>query len=147
MHYFSENENLEIGENYTRGQLCDLMNIKYTDEIEGGIYKPTQYSTIILFSTIKNRARYINGKISDTEFIFSANSQFLDPEITQHQFTKKELLLFVRIDEETGFYYFGPCDYTREYRLPNSRFPLYFLELVKTRFSDVGDIEIPDLSN
>lgn len=141
--YFSEN--LDIYENYTRGELCDLLNIDYSDEIERGVYNPIHYSTIIFFSTIKNRAGYINGKISDTEFIYSANNQYLDTEITQHQFTRKELLLFVRIDEKTGFYYFGRCNYSHEYKLTNSRHPLYCLELLETRFSNVTDIEIPDL--
>ncbi len=147
MPYFSENDNLEIGENYTRGMLCDLLNIPYSTDIERGVYKPTHYSTIIFFSTINNWAGYINGKISDTEFLYSANGQHLDPEITQHQFTQKELLLFVRIDENTGFYYFGRCKYSREYQLPNSMFPLYCLELFdEQRFSDVKGIEIPELS-
>lgn len=145
MPYFSEK--LDIYENYTRGQLCDLLNIDYTDDIERGVYKPTHYSTIIFFSTIKNRAGYINGKISDTKFLYSSNNQYLDPEITQHQFTQKELLLFVRIDQETGFYYFGPCKYSREYQLPNYPYPLYCLELLDTKFSDVRFIEIPDLSD
>ena len=82
-------EKLDIYENYTRGELCDLMNIEFNDEIERGVYKPRDYSTIIFFSTIHNNAGYINGKISDTEFLYSANSQYLDPEITQHQFTQK----------------------------------------------------------
>lgn len=143
MPYFSEK--LDIYENYTRGQLCDLMSLDFNEEIERGVYKPTHYSTIIFFSTINNWAGYINGKNSDTEFIFSANSQYLDREIIQHQFTRKELLLFVRINEETGFYYFGPCKYSHEYHLPNSRYPLYCLELLETKFSNVSDIEIPDL--
>ena len=92
MPYLSENENLEIGENYTRGELCDLMNIDYTDEIERGIYKPTHYSTFLFFSTIHNNAGYINGNLSNTEFLYSANRQYLDTEITQHRFNLKELL-------------------------------------------------------
>lgn len=139
---------LDFGENYTRGQLCDLLDIDFTDDIERGVYKPAHYSTIILFSTINNWARYVNGKISDTEFLYSASGPFLDQELIQHQFTGKELLLFVRIDEETGFYYFGRCKYIHDYRLPNSRFPLYCLQLLdKQKFSDVNGIEIPDLSN
>lgn len=145
MPYFSEK--LDNYENYTRGQLCDLLEIPYNTEIERGVYKPTHYSTIILFSTIQNRAGYVNGKISDTEFLYSANNQQLDSEITQHQFMGKEILLFVRIDQETGFYYFGPCKFSREYGLPGSRYPLYCLGLLTTRFSNIKDIGIPDLSD
>jgi|LSQX01.3.fsa_nt_gb hypothetical protein len=145
MPYFSDK--LDIYENYTRGELCDLMNIDYNENIERAVYKPTHYSTIIFFSTIHNNPGYIDGKISDTEFLYSANNQYLDTEITQHQFTRKELLLFVRIDQETGFYYFGRCNYSysRDHRLPNYLFPLYCLELLETRFSNVIGIDIPDL--
>lgn len=145
MPYFSENDNLVIGENYTRGELCDLMNIDYGDEIEGGVFKPWNYSSILFFSTIHNNAGYINGKISDSEFLYSANNQNLDPEIKQHQFTGKELLLFVRIDQETGFYYFGKCNYSGNHRLPNYPYPLYVLKLKDTTFSQMRDIEIPIL--
>ena len=145
MAYFSDK--LDIYENYTRGQLCDLLNIPFNTDIVRGVYKPQNYSTIFFFSTINNWAGYINGKISDIEFLYSANNQYLDPEITQHQFTRKELLLFVRIDENTGFYYFGRCKYSREYGLPHYQYPLYCIELLKTRFSNVSDIEIPDLSD
>jgi len=145
MPYFSDE--LDICENYTRGQLCDLLNIPFNADIVRGVYKPQNYSTIMFFSTINNWAGYFNRKISDTEFLYSANSQDLDLEITQHQFTRKELVLFVRIDQETGFYYFGRCNYTREHNLPNSRFPLYCLELLDTKFSNVRGVEIPDLSN
>ena len=140
-------EKLDIKENYTRGQLCDLLEIPYTTDIERGIYKPRNFSSILFFSTINNRAGYINGKISDIEYIYSANSQTLDTDITQNQFTQKEMLLFVRIDQETGFYYFGRCNYIREHKLLNSRFPLYCLKLLNTKFSDVVGIEVPDLSN
>jgi len=145
MAYFSDK--LDIYENYTRGQLCDLLNIPFNTDIVRGVYKPQNYSTIFFFSTINNWAGYINGKISDIEFLYSANNQYLDPEITQHQFTRKELLLFVRIDENTGFYYFGRCKYShsRDHRLPNYLFPLYCLELLETRFSNVIGIDIPDL--
>ena len=144
MPYFSEK--LDIYDNYTRGELCVLLGIPYNDEIEWGVYKPRGYSSIFLFSTINNNVGYTNRKVSDDEYLYSANNQLLDPEITQHQITGKELLLFVRIDRETGFYYFGPCKYSHEYILPNSRYPLYCLELLETRFSDVKGIEIPDLS-
>ena len=140
-------EKLDIYDNYTRGQLCDLLKIPYNTDIERGVYKPRNYSSILFFSTINNWARYINGKISDTEFLYSANNQLLDPEIIQHQFTLKELLLFVRMDQEKGFYYFGPCKYSHEHNLPNSRYPLYCLELLETRFSNVIGIDIPDLFN
>lgn len=141
-------EKLDIYDNYTRGQLCDLLKIPYNTDIERGVYKPRNYSSILFFSTINNRARYINGKISDTEFLYSANNQLLDPEIIQHQFTLKELLLFVRIDQETGFYYFGQCRYLRPHELQNYPLTPYCLELTENRrFSDVKDIDIPDLSN
>ena len=135
MAYFSDK--LDIYENYTRGQLCDLLNIPFNTDIVRGVYKPQNYSTIFFFSTINNWAGYINGKISDIEFLYSANSQY----------TRKELLLFVRIDENTGFYYFGRCKYShsRDHRLPNYLFPLYCLELLETRFSNVIGIDIPDL--
>ena len=138
-------EKLDNYDNYTRGQLCDLLKIPYNTDIERGVYKPRNYSSFLFFSTIHNNVGYINGKISDTEFLYSANSQYLDPEIIQHLFTRKELLLFVRIDQNTGFYYFGPCKYSREYKFPNSRYPLYCLELLETRFSNVIGIDIPDL--
>lgn len=140
-------EKLDIYDNYTRGELCDLLRVPYNTDIERGVYKPANYSSILFFSTINNRAGYINGKISDTEYIYSANTQVLDPEITQNQFTQKEMLLFVRIDQETGFYYFGRCNYTHEHILSNSRFPLYCLKLLNTNFSIVSGIEVPDLSN
>lgn len=140
-------EKLDIYDNYTRGELCDLLGVSYTTDIERGVYKPASYSSILFFSTINNRAGYINGKISDTEYIYSANSQTLDQDITQNQFTQNEMLLFVRMDQETGFYYFGPCTYTGEYYIKQSRFPLYCLKLLKTKFSDVKVLEIPNLSN
>lgn len=145
MPYFSKK--LDFYDNYTRGELSDLLGVPFTTDIERGVYKPINYSTIILFSTIKNRAGYVNGKISDTVFLYSANNQYLDSEITQQQFMQTELLLFVRIDEETGFYYFGSCKYSHEYKLPNSRFPLYCLVILKTRISNLIGIDIPDLSN
>ena len=140
-------EKLDIYDNYTRGELCDLLGVPYNTDIERGIYKPANYSSILFFSTINNWAGYINGKISDPDYIYSANNQVLDPEITQNQFIQKEMLLFVRIDQETGFYYFGQCRYLHPYELPNYPFPLYCLELLDTKFSNVRGVEIPDLSN
>ncbi len=160
MPYLSEKENLEIDWNYaySRRVLCNYMNIEYVkEEIERGIFKPNRFPSILIFSTIDNHPgypgyltyleRYINGKISDNEFLYSSNNQSLDPDITQHQIMKKELLLFVRKDDTTDFYYFGRCNYSHEYNLPNYPYPLYCLELMDTRFSDVRDIEIPDLSS
>ena len=159
MDFFSDDENLEIGENYLRSELCEYMNIVFTKDIEKGVYKPRNYSSIIFFSTIDNNPSYpdypsyiilpkfINGKLSDTKFIFSSNRpDYLDPDITVHQYMQRELLLFVRIDQETGFYYFGRCKYLHEHNIPNYPFPLYCLELLDTRFSDVKGVEIPDLS-
>ena len=157
--HFSDNENLEIDWNYAyaRRDLCDYMNIEYIrEEIERGIYKPSRYSSILIFSTIDNHPsypgyqrfidKYINGKLSNTEFLFSSNYRQLDPDITQHQIMNKELMLFVRKDESTDFFYFGRCNYSRDYELQNYPFPLYCLELLDTNFSDVKGIEIPDLS-
>ena len=142
--FFSEN--LDIGENYTRGELCDLMNIRYSEEIECGVFKLKYYSTIILFSTIKNNLKYVNGRFSDTNFLYSSNSYCLDSDIINHQSFRKELLLLVRIDESTGFYYFGRCKYSHKLELPRSRFPLYCLELLDTCFSNVKGIEILEVS-
>lgn len=140
-------EDLDISENYTRGELCDLMKINYNDEIESGVYKPRNYSSIILFSTIENSLQYINGRLSDTSFIYSANRYFIDPEIISHQRMHKELLLFVRMDIETGFYYFGRCNYSHEHNSQRSRFPLYCIELLDTKFSNVKGIVIPEVIN
>ena len=153
-------DHLDCGENYSREDLCKIMQIKYVkNEIEVGIYKPRRHSSILFFSTIENHPSYvgypsyinqpkfINGKISDTEFIFSANNQNLDQDITLHKITHKELLLFVRKDDTTNFYYFGQCRYLRPHELPNYPFPLYCLELLDTKFSNVRGVEIPDLSN
>lgn len=157
MPFLSENENLEIGENYLRSDICEYLNIRYTDDIERGVYKPTHYSTIIFFSTINNhpyyirypddinQPRFINGKLSDTSFIFSAISADLDNDIINHQYCNKELLLFIRKDETTGFYFFGRCKYLQEYSSPRSVFPLYCLELLDTRFSEVKGIAVPEL--
>ena len=158
MPYLSDD--LDIGEYYSRDDLCKIMGIRYVrNEIEKGIYEPRRFLSILLFSTIDNHPSYIDypsyinqpkfidGKISDTVYLFSANSQYLDQHLTQHKITQKELLLFIRKDDKTIFYFVGRCDYSCEYRLPNYPFPLYCLELLDTRFSDVKDIDIPDLSN
>lgn len=159
MPFLSENESLEIGENYLRSDICEYLNIRYKkNDIERGVYKPRRYSTIIFFSTIDNhpyyirypddinQPRFINGKLSDTSFIFSAISANLDNDIINHQYSNKELLLFIRKDETTGFYYFGRCKYLREEESSLSRFPLYCLELLDTRFSEVKGIAVPELN-
>lgn len=144
MPYFSEK--LDIYDNYTRGELCDLLNIDFGEHIEGGVFHPLGYSSIFLFSTIHNNAGYTNGKLSDTEYFHSSNHHFLNTDIIQHQITGKELLLFVRIDQETGFYYFGKCNYQHPYELINYQFPLYLLKLEDgNHFSKVKNIEIPNL--
>ena len=148
----SENENLEIDWNYAyaRKDLCDYMNIKYVkEEIERIVYQPPHYSTIIIFSTINNVWGYIYGKISDTEFIITRTGNLpyhYRHAITSHQSLDKELLLFIRKDDSTGFYYFGRCKYSYEYRSENYPIPFCCLNLLDTNFSDARVIEIPDLS-
>ena len=51
---------------------------------------------------------------------------------------QKELVLFVRRDQETGFYYFGGCKDSHEYNSPNYPFPHSYLEFWDTKFSDVN---------
>ena len=102
----------------------------------------------IFFSTNNKNIGYINGRLSNTKIIFSSTApHYLESDVTNHQLIQKELLLFVRIDQETGFYYFGRCNYSREHNLPNYPFLLYCLELLDTRISDLNVIEISELSN
>lgn len=144
MTYFSENPYMEIGENYTRGMLCEYMDIKYCkEEIERGIYKPNKFSSVFFFSTLENPFRYFNGRFSANEFLFSSNKNYLDNMVTQHNLNHNELILFIRKDEETGFYYFGRCKYSGDYRIKGYGYPLYILELIDTGFSKVKYIEVP----
>lgn len=150
MPILSENKNLEIDWNYAyaRKDLCDYMNIPYVrPEIERIVYQPPHYSTIIIFSTINNVLGYEYGKISDDKFIITRNRGFPYTDvISNHESMNKELLLFIRKDDSTGFYYFGPCKFIDEYRSSNYRFPFCCLELLKTKFSDTCVVELPDLS-
>lgn len=142
-------DGLEIGDyTYTRGDLCDLMNMKYQDDkVENGIYKPEKYSSVFIFSTIKNYLNtYYNAKYSDNTFIFSGNGEEKDYNLTKHIEWGNELLLFIRIDENTGFYYFGRCRYTCEYEKSGYKFPLYGLELLDSLFSKNKWIDIPEAS-
>jgi len=147
MTYFSENDFMYLGSNYTRGMLCEYMGINPYPrvEIEKGIYKPTRFSSVFIFSTIKNRWKLHNLKKSDALFIFSGNGDHnASALIQQHRVTNNELLLFIRMTEETGFYYFGRCEYAGEYRLNGYRFPLYGLELKDTSFSlQANNINVP----
>ena len=145
MPYFSDNENLEIGENYTRGMLADYLNTRYVKEkIERRTYVTPHYSSIIFFSTIDNTYRSVEGRLSDTIFVFSRGNYIIGDNESMH----KEILLFVRMDDSTGFYYFGRCNYYEEYEnLENYADSFYFLELMDTRFSKNKGIEIPDLSH
>ncbi len=145
MEFLSQNEDLIIGENYTRGMLNDLIGLqKYPrDEIEKGIYKPSRYSSVLIFSTIDNKWGYFNIKKNDTLFIFSGNGAASDQNLIRHKEFFYELLLFIRINQDTGFYYFGRCSYEGDYELDNYTLPLYGLELLDTRFSQVKEIDIP----
>lgn len=148
MAYVSSIGGLEIGEyTYTRGDLCDLMNIKYkNDKVEHGIYKPEKYSSVFIFSTINNYLNtYYNAKYSANTFIFSGNGGQKDFDLTKHIERSNELLLFIRVDENTGFYYFGRCRYTCEYEKPGYNLPLYGLELLDTLFSNTKWIDIPEV--
>lgn len=144
MTYFSENPELVIGENYTRGMLCDLMDINYCkDEIEKGMYKCSKFSSIFIFSTINNYWNYYNIKMNDSLFLFSGNGERKDQLLIQHKAMNCELLLFIRMCEETGFYYFGRCEFVDEYKLKGYDLPLYGLELKDTKLNIVQEINIP----
>lgn len=147
MTYFSENDYMYLGANYTRGMLCEYMGITPYPrvEIEKGIYKPTRFSSVFIFSTIKNRWKLHNLKKSDALFIFSGNGDHnASALIRQHRATNNELLLFIRVTDETGFYYFGRCEYAGEYRMNGYPLPLFGLALQDTRFSILAKrIDIP----
>lgn len=146
MPFFSKHDDLFIGDNYTRGQLSkDLMGMKVYpgSDIERGIYKPDRYSSIFLFSTINNW-QYYNARLSDDRFLFSGNGSFQDNLLVTHKITNNEVLLFIRLTEETGFYYFGCCEYLGRFEKVNYGYPLYEVRLMNTKFSHIKDIEVPE---
>lgn len=146
MTYFSEHPLMQIGVNYTRGMLCDYMGIKYCkDEIERGIFKPSRYSSVFVFSTKENNWGYLNGKYTDNTYLFSSNNYYPDSKLTQHKIIHNELILFIRKNEESGFFYFGRCNFTEMYKVDGYKYKLYGLELIDTKFSNIKSFEVPQI--
>jgi hypothetical protein len=156
---------LDIGENYTRGELCDLMHYSWKESINDiycGIYKPSSYSSVFLFSTINNPFGYRNFSLNDNNFVFSGRNIDIynydieaklpklmgntDDVLTMHKLLNNELLLFIRLTAETGFYYFGKAEFINSYSIKKYYHPIYHIQLLETTFSAQSKkIELPSL--
>ncbi len=132
-------ENLDLYENYTRGMISDIIGLNWNtveSAITQGIYKPPGVNSILLISTLNNLA-HINFKLNDRMFVY-----------TEIHFNvgNNEILLFIRENQETGFYYFGRCNYLEEVQVMNFRC-LCILKLLDAKFSKVEGINIPGIEN
>ncbi len=130
-------ESLDHYENYTRGMLSDIMGLDWRiveTAITQGIFKPTGFNSILLFSTLDNTA-HINFKLDDYRFVYTA---------IHININNNEILLFIRENQETGFYYFGRCNYIEEVQLSGFRC-LCILDLIDTKFSKVKELKITGL--
>ncbi len=147
-------EQLDIGDNYLRSDICALMGKSYEkDAIERGIYKPKFFDSVILFSTLKNESGYINFQLDEKHYIFSGKRNFNDTNLINHYMNGYELLLFIRETQETGFYYYGSSKYCGEAinleivakMLKIYQLPFYIVELLETTLSKVSEIHIPKI--
>lgn len=120
---------LDIGEMYTRGDLSGLLGYqKYPSQAIGvGVFSPPMVQSILIFSTIFNGKSWVNYKMDDQHFVYTADPKQL--------LTGKELLLFIRKDQDSSFYYFGRCKYTREIQVKSYYYKVCVLELLDTTFS------------
>jgi hypothetical protein len=140
MTFLSNNQDLIIGDNYTRGMLSDLLNIKYPrDEIERGIYKPKNCSSVLLFFTIQNPWGHYYARISDSEIVTNYSAISVLKEYQKNN----ELLLFIRDDYESGFDYLGQCQPTEQHK-DQRGFPYYGLRLLEVKFSEVKGVNVPE---
>lgn len=134
---------LDIGENYTRGEISDLMHYSWREsinEIYCGIYKPSSYSSVLLFSTINNPFGYKNWPESDDLYIFSGRhidtyTGNTDDCLTKHKLFNYELLLFIRQSSETGFFYYGKSEFVKQVTIRKYYHPIYVIRLLETKFS------------
>lgn len=120
---------LDIGDNYTRGQLSTLMGFANypAAAIQTGVFSSPRINSVLIFSTIFNGRCWVNYKLDDTHFVYTADPASLP--------SNKELLLFIRKDQNAGFYYFGRCKFEKEIDVTNYSYKVCILRLLDTTFS------------